>query len=104
MAVRAGVDAQHDARRNVIILVNERLTVRARSEIAVAEGTEGRQLLAVVGLAEFFTYRCCNKAQAEQPLAEATGDRILIAQIERRFGISLHPLLLQRLTERLAGR
>ena len=52
VAVRAGVDAGDDAGGDVVVFPDQCLAVGLGTEIPVAEGAEGRQLFAVVRLAE----------------------------------------------------
>ena len=104
MPVRAGVDARHDARRDIIVFPDQRFAVRLLPQIPVAEGAEGRQLLAVVRLAELLADRGRDEAQAEELLAEAGGNGVVIAQIERRLRIPLHPLFLHERRKFLADR
>ena len=53
-ALGAEIDAGHNAGGNVIIFADQRLSVRAGLQIAIAEGAEGGQFLTVVGLSLFF--------------------------------------------------
>ena len=48
---------------NVIIFADQRLSVRAGLQIAIAEGAEGGQLLTVVGLSLFFAD--CRRDEAQ---------------------------------------
>ena len=66
MTVGAGIDAGHDARRDVVVFADQRLAVRLRSKITVAESAEGGELRTVVRLAELLTNCGRDEAQAEE--------------------------------------
>ena len=103
-ALGAEIDAGLNAGGNVIIFADQRLSVRAGLQIAIAEGTEGSQFLTVVGLSLFFADCRRDEAQPQNLFAEAGGNFFVAAEIERRFGVAADPLLLQHVTEVLTRR
>ena len=89
-ALGAEIDAGHNAGGNVIIFADQRLSVRAGLQIAIAEGAEGGQLLTVVGLSLFFADCRRDEAQPQNLFAEAGGNFFVAAEIEPTLFAARH--------------
>ena len=97
------VQPQDDSRRQVVVFVDERRPVGAGAEVAIAEGAEGGELGAIVGLAAVAAHGGGDKAKAKVFFAEAVHDGVIVAQVEGALGVAAAPRRLQGHAEVLAG-
>ena len=98
------IQMEQDAGGDVVIPLDQSRAIGLISKITIAEGAEGSQFFAVIGLAVTGADRGGDKAKPQELFLEAGRHLIISAEIERGLGMPFAPLLLQSFTERLADR